>query len=145
MASRLEKVQPYLRLNTAVRSATETFLKMGTGWRDAERKWVESNDDMLRMATRAEFFSAQLGRHFYHLLILGMFARLLADEVAANNTEPLVAELAAEAKAYLEQDGAAFESQLNYRALPIQGLVGVQVCAGLATAAYLRDNPPQSS
>ena len=142
MTSRLEKVEPYLTLKTAVRSATENFLRLSVGWRETERKWAQSTDDTLRMATQAELFSNLQGRSFYQLLLLGMFARTVADEVAADNPEPLVAELAAEAKAYLEQEGAALESQLNYRALPIQGLVGVQVCAGLATAEYLRDNPP---
>lgn len=141
MTSRLEKVQPYLTLKTAVRSATENFLRLSVGWRDTERKWAVSTDDTLRKATQAELFSTLLGRHFYQLLLLGMFARTLADEVAAGNSEPLVAELAAEAKAYLDQEGAAFEGKLNYRALPIRSLVGVQVCAGLATAEYLQDNP----
>ncbi|MEP6985365.1 MAG: M14 family zinc carboxypeptidase [Chloroflexota bacterium] len=143
MTSRLEKLQPHLHLNTAVRSATETFLKMSVGWRGAERKYVLSTDDTLRKATQAELFSAQLGRHFYQMLILGMFARMIADEVASGNSEPLVAEMDGEVTAYLEEQGAAFESQLHYRVLPIRGLVGVQVCAGLATAEYLRDNAPK--
>nr|MBA3875044.1 hypothetical protein [Anaerolineae bacterium] len=143
MTSRLEKLQPHLHLNTAVRSASETFLKMSVGWRDAERKYVLSTDDTLRKATQAELFSAQLGRHFYQMLILGMFARMIADEVASGNSEPLVAEMDGEVTAYLEEQGAAFESQLHYRVLPIRGLVGVQVCAGLATAEYLRDNAPK--
>lgn len=141
MTSRLEKVRPYLKVQSAVRSAAETFTQLSVGWRDAERKWVNSTDDTLRTATRAELFSAQLGRHFYHFLILGMFARMLADEVKAGNTEPLVVDLAAEAAAFLESEGQAFEGQLDYRALPIRSLVGVQVCGGLAAAEYLRDNP----
>lgn len=145
MTSRLEKAQPYLTLNTAVRSAAETFLKMSVGWRDAERKWAQSADETLRKATQAELFSTLQIRRFYQVLILGMFVRLLTDEVAAGNPEPLVRELADEAKAFLEQEGAALERQLDYRALPIRGLVGVQVCAGLATAEYLRDNPPKQN
>lgn len=143
MTSRLTQLQPHLRLHTPVRSAVESFLSLGIGWRDAERKWVESSEDTLRMATGAEVFSAQLGRHFYHFLILGMFTRMINAEVEAGNTEPLVTHMAAEANAYFEQEGTRFESQLNYRVLPIRGLVGVQVCAGLATAAYLRDQAAQ--
>ena len=67
---------------------------------------------------------------------------MLADEVKAGNTEPLLVELAAEAAAFFEAEGKLFEGQLDYRALPIRSLVGVQVCGGLATAEYLRDNPP---
>jgi Zinc carboxypeptidase len=144
MTSRLEKVQPYLRLNTAVRSATETFLKLGVGWRENERKYVESTDETLRLANQAELFSAQFIGHFYHFLILGMFARMLREEVEAGNTEPIIAQMADEAAKYLEEDGADFEGQLQYRALPIRGLVGVQVCTGLATVEYLRNTLPTS-
>lgn len=139
MTSRLEKVQPYLTLQTPIRSATETFLKLSAGWRDSERRYVESSPDMERKATQAELFSAQHSTYFYQFLIFGMFVRMLRQEVEAGNPEPLVAELANEAAQYLESEGAAFESQLQWRALPIRGLVGVQVCAGLATAEFLRN------
>jgi hypothetical protein len=139
MAERLEKAQPHLKLNTAVRSATETFVRLGVGWRDAERKYVMSNDETLRKATVAELFSIQLSGHFYHILILGMCVRIFKEEVAAGNDDPVILELAAETSAWLEAVGAEFEAQLEYRALPIRSLVGVQVCAGLATAAFLRD------
>lgn len=139
MTSRLEKVKAHLRLNTPVRSAAENFIKLAVGWRANERKHVESNDDFDRPATQAELFSAQYLAHFYDYLMLGMFARMLNDEVEAGNTHPLVVEAAAEASQFFEKEGDTFESQLDYRALPIRGLVGVQVCAGLATAEYLRD------
>ena len=140
MAERLERAKPHLKLNTAVRSATETFIRLGVGWRDAERKYVLSNDETLRKATVAELFSIELSGHFYHILILGMCARIFKEEVAAGNDDPIILELAAETSARLETVGAEFESKLIYRALPIRSLVGVQVCAGLATAAYLRDD-----
>jgi hypothetical protein len=141
MTSRLEQVQPHLLLDTAVHSATINFLKLGVGWRDSERKYVESNDELQRLATQAELFSAEYVGHFYHFLILGMFARMLKAEVDAGNTNPTVIAIAEEAAQHLEEEGKTFEEQLQYRALPIQGLVGVQVCAGLATADYLRSHP----
>ncbi len=137
METRLDKAQPYLRIQSLVRSATENFVKLAVGWRDHERKFVETNPDMERLATQAELFSAQ-SSFFYQYLILGMFARMFNDEVAAGNSEPIIAEIAAEGTNKLAEEGAAFEAELNYRALPIRGLVGVQVCAGLATAEYLR-------
>lgn len=139
---RLEKVRPYLTQQSAVRSAAETFLKLGVNWRANERKFVETSDDTLRNATQAELFSAEYSTPFYQLLTFGMFVRTIKAEVAAGNTEPVVVQVAAEAEERLEADAAAFEQALNYRALPIRGLVGVQVVAGLATAAYLRDNAP---
>jgi hypothetical protein len=145
MSSRLEQLQPYLKLKTSVRSATENFVKLGVGWRDAERKFVNSSDDTLRKATTAELFSAQFSTPFYHFLILGMLARMLRDEVEAGNREPLVAQMADEAAQRLEKDGTDFERQINWRALPIRALVGVQVCAGLAAVEHLRDTTPTSS
>jgi hypothetical protein len=45
------------------------------------------------------------------------------------------------ARQRLDEQGAALEAALRYRALPIRSLVGVQLCAGLATAQYLRTSP----
>ena len=140
MTSRLESIQPYLHLDTAIRSATETFLKLGVSWHANERRHVEISDEFLRLATQAELFSAQIVGHFYDFLILGMFSRMLNEEVAAGNSEPLVSEMADEVARFLEAEGTALEGKLQYRVLPIQDLVGVQVCAGLATAAYVRDS-----
>jgi hypothetical protein len=142
MNSLLEKLQPYLTLKTSIRSATESFVKLAYGWRDAERKFVMGNDDTLRKATTAELFSAEFSTPFYTFLILGMFARMLRQEVEAGNREPLVVQMAEEAAKRIEKDGTEFESQIDWRALPIRALVGVQVCAGLAAVEYLRDTTP---
>lgn len=139
MYSRLQSVQKYLQVESPIRSATENFLKLGITWRENERKYVETNEELSRFATQAELFSAEIVGHFYHFLILGMFSRMLNDEVAKGNDEPIIIDMAKEVSHYLEEEGSALESKLQYRALPIQSLVGVQVCAGLATAAYIRD------
>lgn len=139
MSSRLEQVKPYLTLNTAVRSAAENFIKLSVDWRSQERLGAQANPDTLRPATVAEVFSNELSNPFYQYLVLGMFSRMLQDEVAAGNTEPIVMKIAIEAAEHLAKEGTEFEAKLNYRALPIQSLVGVQVVAGLATAAYLRE------
>lgn len=135
----LAQVQPYLTLKSSVRDGAEVFLAMMPKWREAERAWVMNTENTLRPATQAERFSSQIGSRFYAFLIFGMFARMLRDEIAAGNTHPVVVEMAENVQARMEVEGADIESKLQYRALPIQGLVGVQVCAGLATAAYLRD------
>ncbi|MCA0452433.1 MAG: hypothetical protein LCI00_00485 [Chloroflexi bacterium] len=139
MSSRLEKAQPYLTIQSAIRSATEEFVRLGSGWRGYERKFVESNDEMLRLASQAELFSAEQLGYFYPYLILGMMARMFKAEVDAGNSNPIITQIAEETAKRVADDGAAFESELQYRALPIRGLVGVQVCAGLATAEYLRN------
>ena len=65
---------------------------------------------------------------------------MLEDEIKAGNADPDLQEVKEIALAKLRDEGAALESELDYRAIPIRSLVGVQCCAGLATAAYLNSS-----
>ena len=137
----LEKVSGDLQIETPFHRAVKAFMKGGKAQREAERQWAQTSEETQRPASQAELFSNLFGSRFYRLLILGMFARMMEAEIAADNGSPLIAEARDEALAYLKQQSESLESQLNYRALPIRSLVGVQVCAGLATAVYVRDRP----
>ncbi len=134
--ARMDTVKGDLRLETPVSRAVNAFLAVGQSYRAAERQWAASAEDTNRPATQAEVFSNLLGKPFYRLLTHGMFARMLADEIAAGNPSPSIAAAHEEAVTRLEDFGTRLEQQLDYRALPIRSLVGVQTCAGLATAAY---------
>ncbi len=136
---KLDAVRADLQVETPFHRAVTAFLSSGTQQREAQRQWALTTEDTNRPASQAEVFSNLLGSWFYRLLILGMFARMLSAEIDAGNESAAIRATRDEAAARLEQQGAEFESQLNYRILPIRSLVGVQVCAGLATAAYLRD------
>lgn len=136
--TQMDAVKDKLTLETPISRAVTAFVGMGQAYREAQRTWAQTSEETNRPATQAEVFSNLLGPRFYLLLTLGMFARMLAAEVDAGNTDAAVVQARDAAKAHLEQQGAALEADLNYRALPIRSLVGVQVCAGLATAAYLR-------
>ena len=138
--TRLDTVREHLCLITPIRTAVEAFLSMGKNWREADRQWASSAEETDRYATEAELFSNLLESRFYSMLILGMFARMMDDEIANGNTNTTIHELRDSARARLDERGAALEQDLNYRVLPIQSLVGVQVCAGLATAKFLSES-----
>jgi hypothetical protein len=131
-------VKDKLTQETLISRAVQAFVSMGKSYRQAERQWAQTDESTNRPATQAEVFSSLLVPRFYRLLILGMFARMLADEVAAGNNDPVIVAAKDAARTRLDEQGASLEAALNYRALPIQSLVGVQVVAGLATAAYLK-------
>lgn len=136
-SAQLELIRNDLRLETPISRAVHGFISAGKSYRDAERQWAEKSEDTERSATQAEVFSNLLGKPFYRLLIHGMFTRMLGDEIAAGNTSPAIAAAHAAAVERLENAGAQLERDLDYRALPIRSLVGVQICAGLATAQYV--------
>ncbi len=134
----MDAIKARLTLETPVSRAVTAFVSMGKAYRQAERQWAQTSEDTNRPASQAEVFSNLLMPRFYRLLTLGMFARMFDDEVAAGNTDPAIVAAQASARARLAEQSASLESALDYRVLPIRSLVGVQVCAGLATAAYLR-------
>ncbi len=133
-------VESELRLDTPVRRALEDFLAMSAGFREADREWVMGAEDTNRPATQAELFSNLYTSRFYKLLNIGLLARMLRDEIASGNTAPALLSASDEAEARLEADGTALEAALDYRAIPIRSLVGVQCCTGLATAEYLQNS-----
>ncbi len=135
--AKIEQLGDRLRLETPISRAVNGFLSAGKSHTSVERQWALTNEETNRPATEAEAFSNVMSKPFYRLLLHGMFVRMLADEMTAGNTAPIIASIHAEAAARLEEYGARLEQQLNYRALPIRSLVGVQVCAGLATAQHV--------
>jgi hypothetical protein len=136
----LDAVRADLRLKTPIRTAVEAFLSMGKQWREADRQWAQTAEETARPATQAEVFSNLLESRFYSMLVLGMFARMMDGEIASGNPSPAIRAARDAARTRLEERGAALERDLNYRVLPIRSLVGVQVCAGLATAKFLAES-----
>ncbi len=135
----IERTKDEWKIETPFHRAVTSFMKSGKTYRDATRQWAETAEETNRPASQAEVFSNLLGSRFYRLLIFGMLARLMEAEIAEGNESALIREARDSTLSRLKQQGEDLESQLDYRALPIRSLVGVQVCAGLATAAYLRD------
>ena len=130
-------VESDLRLDTPFTRALIDFLNMGAQYREADRQWVKTAEETNRPASQAELFSGLYASRFYKLLNLGLLTRMLKAEINAGNTSEQIRTLRELAATRLEEQGTALENELDYRALPIRSLVGVQTCAGLATAAYL--------
>lgn len=135
--AQFDAIRSDLRLDTLISRAVNAFTFNGKDYRAAERQWAASSEETNRLATEAEVFSNVMSKPFYRLLTHGMFARMLSEEIAAGNTSKAIAASLDAAREKLETSGARLESQLDYRALPIRSLVGVQACAGLAAAEYL--------
>ena len=127
-----------LRLDTPVRRALEDFLAMSAGFREADRQWVMNDESTNRPATQAELFSNLYSSRFYRLLNVGLLARMLKAEIAAGNDNGPIQAASQTATERLKADGGSLEAEMDYRAIPIRSLVGVQCCAGLASAAYLK-------
>lgn len=132
-------VEDALRLDSPVRRALEDFLEMSAGFREADREWVMRAEETNRPATQAELFSNLYTSRFYKMLNTGLYARMLREEIAGGNADPAIRSASDDAEARLKTDGQALENALDYRAIPIRSLVGVQCCAGLAAAAYLQN------
>ncbi len=135
----VEAVQPDLRLETPVSRAVRAFLATGPKYRQATRQWAQTTEETNRPATQAEFFSNLLVSRFYRLLILGMFARMMEEEINAGNSGQPIQQALEQSLNRLDEHSTELENQLDYRVLPISSLVGVQTCAGLATARFLKD------
>lgn len=135
----MQSVQGALRLDTPVRRALDEFITNFAKYQAVDRKWALEAEETDRPATQAELFSNLYTGRFYKLLNLGLFARMLEYEAKHGNADPSLLDTKEIAVAKLNEEGAKLESELDYRAIPIRSLVGVQVCAGLATAAYLNE------
>jgi hypothetical protein len=138
--AQLERTKADLKIETPFHRAVNAFIEIGKTYRDAGREWAMTSEETNRPANQAELFSNLLVARFYDQLTLGMLARMMQAEIDSGNTSEAIREVQQAAAARLQEQGADLESKLNYRALPIRSLVGVQACAGLATAAYLRDS-----
>lgn len=140
ISAQLDRTKADLQIETPFHRAVNAFIEIGKTHRDAGREWAKTSEETNRPANQAELFSNLLVSRFYDQLTLGMLARMMQAEIDSGNPSAKIREVQQAAAARLQEQGADLESKLNYRALPIRSLVGVQVCAGLATAAYLRDS-----
>jgi hypothetical protein len=104
---------------------------------EAEERWARSDPGTEAEATVAERLDSLVIRRFYHLLVAGMFVRMLEVEVVGTGGSTAMRatyELARDA-----QDAALgeLETQLGeYIVIPIAKLVRVQLGAGILAALY---------
>lgn len=92
-----------------------------------------------RPATQADVFTYNGVMPLFRQRPLTMFKRMLESEQASGNDRPEFGPLHEAASDRLAEVCDELENSLPYRNIPIRDLVMVQACAGLATAAYVRD------
>jgi hypothetical protein len=124
------------------KTTTLTFLKAAAEGqrigRAQRRELVKTDQSFDRPATQAEVFGNRVTRSFKLGAQAAMLMRIIENEIENGNSHPDLPPIRDEALEHLEQWGNSIENGLI--TVPIRDLVGLQLCVGLATAEYLRDN-----
>ena len=130
-------VKDNLKLYTRFRETIEYFLEVFPPAIKAEENWAKTDPELERRATIAEVFDNYVVSRFYRILILGQLRRMLLEEVRRGNNGSIERELeGVEAEIYSRVD--RLEGDLNYKVIPIQKLVKIQLAAGLYTMLYIQ-------
>lgn len=134
------RVESDLTLDTPIRRAVSDRLSFYLGGIPAQRQWLQEDKDLDRLATVAAQFRVRYWKEHEWLRMRGMFIRMIDAEIAAGNDKPSFVLPRELIRNNLHSVTQALEQELDYQQLPIRNLVGVQVCAGLASAAALRES-----
>ena len=137
LKARYEAVKDRLRLQTRFRESIEYFLSVVPMALEAQEKWARVDPKLEREATVAEAFDSYQVSRFYRLLTLGLFYRMLKAEVEAGSDGAIERQLE-DVERELEEKAEELERELEYRVIPVDKLVRVQLAAGLYTALYVK-------
>lgn len=108
----------------------EDYLKRSPDIIASRKHWAKTDRKLKRMATIAEKFDSHVISRFDVLLSFGMLYRCVKD----TKNEKIEKEIL---KKIIEWN-KELEKQLNYRVIPIQSLVRVQLGSALFAAEYIR-------
>lgn len=134
---RYDKVKDKLRLFTRFRESIEYYLETFSDAIAAEENWAKTAHELEREATVAEKFDNYQVSEFYRLLSLGLFYRMLKAEVETGSSAIVESSLKT-IEEELERRAETLEKELNYRVIPLDKLVKIQLAAGLYTALYVQ-------
>jgi len=95
----------------------------------AQKHWVRTDPKVKRKATVAEKFDSHVLSRFYGLLSFGMLYRCVKD----TENQKVESEVLKKTTEWNKE----LEKQLNYKVIPIQSLVRVQLGSALYTAEYI--------
>lgn len=113
------------------------MLETGQDSLEAELKWIDSAEELKRFATVAENFDNTCSKNFYQLLAIGMLNRLLKAALSQNPDQQILIDEQQKVEDYLQQGIKQLEASLNYSAIPIKTLIGIQLTAGLEIMDYI--------
>jgi hypothetical protein len=129
-------VKEALTVDYPFRDAIENTLKTFPQHLAAEENWARSDPQTAETATVAEKLDSLVLNRFYRLLTLGMFLRLLDQQIGASGESPELVAARAAAKETFEARSTELEAALDYTVIPIKKLVAVQLGSALLTADY---------
>jgi len=139
LSAHFEGVKGDLRLDTPFFRAVSDRVTFYLGRLPSQRPWAEEAPELEMPATTAERFKVRYWKEHENQRLRGMFVRMIEAEQEAGNRSAALESARARVAASLQEVGLALERELSYRRIPIRSAVGMQVCAGLAAAATLRD------
>ncbi len=130
----------YIDKNSPFYFPLQEILETGTDSLKAEENWIHSDEKLNRPATAAEDFDNRNVGDFYRSLSLGMLKRLIKASKETFGPEEKLLKASREADQAFSQQIKGLNENLNYKAIPIKNLVGIQLLTGLYTAKYVQEN-----
>ena len=138
LSAEMERCAPHLQLDTAMLRAARDSNDIIKRFAFGRSHWVETAPEADEPATVAEVFSNQVAWAGYEQRGRGMWLRALEAEIGAGNESPAIREARDIAETEFAARAADLEAASDYRIIPIRSLIGVQICAGLASARHWR-------
>lgn len=134
--------QKYSQVKSSVRNykekkpfidAIEDSLKRFPDTIAAQKHWAQTDPKAKRIATIAEKFDSYTISRFYGLLSYGLFYRCVKDTKNENVEKEVLKRIT--------EWNEELEKQLNYKVIPIQSLVRVQLGSALFAIQYIGKKP----
>ncbi|MCY3835879.1 MAG: M14 family zinc carboxypeptidase [Anaerolineaceae bacterium] len=130
-------VEAELTVDSHYRRAVHSRIHYYLGGIPPRRQWVEEDPALELPATIAKQFQVKYRKEHELMRMRGMFLRMLDEEVAHGNDHPSFHIPREIVKNNLHDVATALQDEIDYIYLPIRNIVGIQLSAGLATAAVL--------
>ncbi|HOO32601.1 MAG TPA: M14 family zinc carboxypeptidase [Thermotogota bacterium] len=132
-----DEIEPeIIKKDSPFYSAVSHNLKMMIPYLKVEENEINTNRELERTAKVSEVFDNLLVSQFYQGLSLGMFRRLV-DENLETGSEKIKAAKEKVDKMF-DEHFDYLEKEFNYKTIPIKDLVTVQLLAGLNSADYIQ-------
>ena len=130
-------INDILTVESPFRDFVEEFLRSYKHQLSAEEDWVNADPKSAETATVAEKFDNTWIRKFYKLFPLGMFIRLLEREMEAGSNSSLFSSIYTAAGDIFTRWIQEIETGLDYKVIPIQKLVRIQLGSALIAAKHV--------
>jgi len=131
-----EALQPRLSEDNPFPRMLSMYLRISGGDLASQRAFIEQDPRFQEPCKECEAFSNLQMTRFYQLLNWGLMVRSCEFELARRD-EPSIARLFRETEEILKAEAEELERELDYRAIPIKKLVGVQLACGLSVLERL--------